>query len=187
MQLIQERGIERPVLCGHSMGGMLAAYIAKSRMLPLSSVLVLDSLLPLPETVRESHLKLARDLGNGPYRDIFETFCADAFFLPDELGECSRSILSGMMSEPPEIAIGLLEEICSLEFSKSLSDIEVPMHMVASARGRLDLDSLRQYKPDATGETMDGVGHFLTVFAWHRISEVMRQAISGVPFPAGSC
>ena len=167
--------MQRPLLCGHSMGGFLAAYLAKEHMLEHRGVLILDSSLPLPDAIRQRYLKLADDLEAGPYEEVYRAFGERAFFIDDELGATSDAILAGMLSQPPQVAIGLLREICSLEFSSSLAAIDQTMHVVASGKGILDLDSLGALVPELTGEQWMNAGHFITIFEPDSVSALMES------------
>ena len=175
--LAHEHGLRRPLLCGHSMGGFLAAYLSKERMLEHRGLLILDSSLPLPDAIRQRYLKLADDLEAGPYDEVYRSFGETAFFLESELGEVSESILRGMMSRPPQEAIGLLREICSLDFSASLSAIDRPMHLVSSGKGSLDLDALGSLVPNLTGEQWLDAGHFITHFRADEVTSVMERVL----------
>jgi len=175
--LAAEHGMRQPLLCGHSMGGFLAAYLSKERMLEHRGLLILDSSLPLPDAIRQRYLKLADDLEAGPYDEVYRSFGETAFFVESELGELSESILSGMMSRPPHEAIGLLREICSLEFEASLSEIDRPMHLVASGKGTMDLDALGALVPNLTGEQWVGAGHFISLFRAGEVTSVMERLL----------
>jgi pimeloyl-ACP methyl ester carboxylesterase len=178
VQLAQERGMQRPLLCGHSMGGFLAAYLAKERMLDHRGLLVLDSSLPLPDGIRQRYLKLADDLEAGPYDEIYRAFGESAFFVDAELGYRSNAILKGMLAQPPEVAIGLLREICSLDFAASLSAIDRPMHLIASGKGAMDLEALGGLVSSLTGEQWSTAGHFITIFRPDDVTSVMERVLA---------
>jgi pimeloyl-ACP methyl ester carboxylesterase len=178
--LIEERGLARPILCGHSMGAFFATYIAKEKMLPHAGLLPIDTALPRPDGVRERYLDLCRELRAGPYETRYESFVTRTFFKPGEMGEKARSIIGHMVAQDPDIAISLLEQSCTADSGPSLAGIDRPMHVVASGVGVLDLDGLHEFVPQATGEQLDGTGHFITIFHADRVTAIVRAFIDRV-------
>lgn len=171
---IESEGIRRPLLVGHSLGGFLATQIAFEHRLPVRGLLVLDSALPLPEALRTQWSKVADQLEQGPYVEVCTEF-VEPFFIDRERGPLEQSIVHGMATQPPETAIGLLREICSYEWDHELDGIGVPVHMIASGRGALDMDAFHAHVPDATSERIEGSGHFITVFHPDRVEQAMRR------------
>ncbi len=177
VELARQRGMRCPLLCGHSMGGFLAAYLAKERMLDHRGLLILDSSLPLPDSIRLRYLTLADDLEAGPYDEVYRAFGESAFFVDAEQGDVSNAILAGMLAQPPEVAIGLLREICSREFAASLSAIEGPVHLIASGKGVMDLAALGRLVSGLTGEQWMDAGHFITIFRPDDVIRVMERLL----------
>lgn len=171
-RVVCEHGLAKPVLCGHSMGGFLATYLAKEEMVEHGGVLVLDSALPLPTAIRTQYLGLAERLRRDDYEGVFRQFAAEAFFSSREEGASSEAIVAGMLERPHAIAIDLLEEVCSLEFDESVARIRGPFHVVASEKGVLDLPALQARIPTATGERIASAGHFITLFEATRVNAI---------------
>lgn len=178
---VHQRGIEKPLLCGHSMGGFLAAYLAGEGLLACRGVLVLDSSLPLPAPGRDHYLALTRQLAQADYETVFRQFAKESFFAPQERGRRADAIVAGMLERPQPLAITLLEQICTHDFDPALSRIEVPLHVVASETGVLDLPALRARTPQATGERIPGTGHFLTHFAPEEVNRAIETFLSTLP------
>lgn len=176
---IREAGIERPVLCGHSLGGFLAAQMAWEQELPIRGVLILDAPLPLPAAIRKIWQDAARTLEAGPWDEVFPGI-ESPFFIDEEAGEIQTSIMRGMSSLPHQTAIGLLDEICSHEWKSRLAGIDVPVHLVASEHGWLDMEGFHQLVPAATGERIGSSGHFITVFHGDRVNTIMRDFLGRV-------
>ena len=176
MEAVADAGIERPLLCGHSLGGFLAAQLAFTHGMPIRGVLILDSTLPLPEKVRSIWQDAARALEAGPYKDVFPGI-ESPFFIDSEEGELKDSIMRAMSEQSPAVGIGLLDAICSYEWDGELAGIDVPVHMVASQHGILNLDAFHAYVPDATSERIEHSGHFITVFHPQRVTDAMRRML----------
>ena len=82
-----------------------------------------------------------------------------------------------MLAQPPEVAIGLLREICSREFAASLSAIEGPVHLIASGKGVMDLAALGRLVSGLTGEQWMDAGHFITIFRPDDVIRVMERLL----------
>ncbi|MEE2719259.1 MAG: alpha/beta hydrolase [Planctomycetota bacterium] len=177
MEAVAEAGIERPLLCGHSLGGFLAAQLAFTHRMPIRGVLILDSTLPLPDEVRQVWQSAARRLESGPYREVFPGI-ESPFFIESEAGEIRDSIMRAMSEQPPGVGVGLLDAICSYEWDRELVGIDVPVHMVASQHGILNLDAFHAYVPDATSERIEHSGHFITVFHPDEVNAAMKMMLA---------
>ena len=175
---VRQRGIEKPLLCGHSMGGFLATYLAGEGLLECQGVLVLDSSLPLPAPDRDRYLALTRRLAQADYESVFRRFARESFFAPQERGPRAEAIVAGMLERPHPLAVTLLEQVCTHDFDPALSRIEVPFHVVAAETGVLDLPALRARTPQATGERLPGTGHFLTHFAPDEVNRAIATCLA---------
>ena len=175
-EAISDAGIERPILCGHSLGGFLAAQLAFDHRMPIRGLLILDSALPLPVKMRSLWRDAARRLEAGPYEDVFPGI-ESPFFIESEQGKLQDSIIDAMRTQPPGVAVGLLDEICSYGWDRELMGIDVPVHLVASEHGILDLDAFHAYVPGATSERIEHSGHFITVFHPERVIEAMGSML----------
>jgi pimeloyl-ACP methyl ester carboxylesterase len=180
IEAIAEAGIERPVLCGHSLGGFLATQIAYEHGLSIRGLLILDSALPLPLKMRSLWQDAARKLEAGPWDEVFPGI-ESPFFTDSEEGEIKESIMRSMSAQPPRVAIGLLDEICSYEWKSQLVEIDVPVHLVASEHGWLDMDAFHELVPGATSERIDGSGHFITVFHGDQVNQIMHAFLQRLP------
>ncbi|MCH2143190.1 MAG: alpha/beta hydrolase [Phycisphaerales bacterium] len=173
-QAITDAGIERPVLCGHSLGGFLAAQLAYQQTLPLAGLLILDSALPLPPKIRELWQQAARTLESQPWDEVFPGI-ESPFFTDDEAGALQDSIIRGMKQQSHPLAIDLLDEICTYPWADELATINVPTHLVASEYGWLNLEGLQAFVPHATAERIVDSGHFITVFHGDQVNTIMRE------------
>jgi pimeloyl-ACP methyl ester carboxylesterase len=177
---ISEAGIERPILCGHSLGGFLAAQLAFDHRMPMRGLLILDSALPITEKTRLLMKDVACRLETGSWEEEYPGI-ENLFFTESERGEIEQSITRGMMSQPLLYAVGLLDEICSYdEWKSELADINVPIHLVASEHGVVDLEAFHALIPYATSERIKGSGHFVSVFEGEKVNRIMHDFLDRV-------
>ena len=174
---IQRAGVTRPLLCGHSLGGFLATQIAFEYRLPIRGLLILDSTIPLPDQTRDSWIQMAGRLERGPFGTACEAFVRSVF-IDSEQGLIQESVIQGMASQPVDVAVGLVREICSHRWALSLQTIDAPVHMVASQHSQLDMDAFHAYVPSATSERIDNSGHFITLFQAERVCQAMLRMLN---------
>ena len=178
--VVQERGLKRPILVGHSMGAFLTTCLAKWKMVPYVGLIPVDTALPRPDFVRDRYIELCAKLRKGPYEPICREFVTKTFFKPEELGKESDSIIKGLVSARHDIAIGLLEQLSEADAGPSLSTIDKPMHVVDSGVGVYDLEGLHEFVPHATGEQLEGTGHFITIYHADRVTSIIRSFIDAL-------
>jgi pimeloyl-ACP methyl ester carboxylesterase len=152
-------GIERPVVVGHSLGGMIAVELgARYPALP-SALVLLDPgpIDPLPETVK--HFAAAAEQLAGPAgEDVRQAWIADMGARDEEL---ARWIVELMSATPLPIAAAAIRGLNDWNGVGALGLCVVPTLLVRPGLGSSpDVPRLRKIKPDlALGITV-GAGHF---------------------------
>lgn len=146
----------------------------------MRGLLILDSALPVTEKIRLLMKDVACRLETGSWEEEYPGI-ESLFFTESERGEIQQSITRGMMSQPLPVAVGLLDEICSYdEWKSELADINVPIHLVASEHGVVDLEAFHALIPYATSERIKGSGHFVSVFEGEKVNRVMHDFLDRV-------
>jgi pimeloyl-ACP methyl ester carboxylesterase len=157
--VIEQLGLERVVLAGHSMGGDViveAALRLPDRVVGL--VWVDDySRLGKPRSPAQREASLV------PFRDDFATGTEEfvrGMFPPDADPELVEWVVSDMASAPPEVAIPALEQAWGNHgpILERLPLLSAPL-VAINAAGNTDVASLRRYGIETM--LMPGVGHFL--------------------------
>ena len=180
VSIIENCGLKKPILSGHSMGAFLTSCIAKWNMLPYAGLVPIDTALPRPDFVQDRYLDFCHDLRIGPYEDVCRDFVVKTFFTPEELGSESTSILEGVISAPKDVAISLFEQLAVCDAGPSLMTIDKPMHLVVSGASPFNLADLRKFVPHATGEQIKGSGHFMTIYRADRVTSIIRSFIDAL-------
>jgi pimeloyl-ACP methyl ester carboxylesterase len=79
--LIGEIGLQRPVVIGHSMGGVIALNLARQHPKLASAIVMIDApIFPLPDTLRPVADQLLGGLQTPAYSAIAEGFARQFFF-----------------------------------------------------------------------------------------------------------
>jgi pimeloyl-ACP methyl ester carboxylesterase len=157
--LCAEVGIEKPVVVGHSLGGMIAVELgARHSALPRALVLVDPGPIdPLPETVeffREFADQLAGPDGEEIRRDYVHDMGAR-----DE--EHARWIVDHMCAVPQAVAAAVIRGVSEWNGREPFARCLLPVLLIR-ARLAEDPDALRlrTVKPDLEVGITVGAGHF---------------------------
>ncbi len=159
--LCAEIGIERPVVIGHSLGGMIAIELA-ARYPKLPLMVVADEpgpINPLPET-RLVYEGFAAEL-EGPGADAVRRAWVEADFKMTDDPVISRWIVETMCSVPLNVAAAVIRGVNAWNGVAALALCEVPLLLLRSATGGSnDPARLLPLKPDLHVGVTVGAGHF---------------------------
>ena len=152
--------IERPVVVGHSMGGVIAIELA-ARLPNLPGAVVL---LDAPVVMSDEAVRGARqecvELRAPNYREVARRW-VEAMFLPTDDPERRARIVAQMIEAPRHVMVSACEEMFACDTAAVVAACRVPLLNVASAEGRsADLDRFRELCPQLVNGQTVGAGHF---------------------------
>jgi pimeloyl-ACP methyl ester carboxylesterase len=152
-------GIEKPVVVGHSLGGMIAVELG-GRPEPLPSALVLVDPGPidyLPETV-EFFTGLADQLEGADGEAIRRAYVHDMGARDEAL---ARWIVDHMCTPEQSIAAAVIRGVSEWTGRDRFSRCDVPVLLIRAEIGEdTDILRLREIKPDLEVAITVGAGHF---------------------------
>jgi pimeloyl-ACP methyl ester carboxylesterase len=152
-------GIERPVVIGHSVGGMIAVELAaRHPSLPRALVLVDPGPIdPLPETVK-LFSSFADQLEGPSGEDVRRLYVQDMGARDEDL---ARWIVDLMSAAPLPIAAAVIRGIVAWNGVGALGLCVVPTLLLRATFGaNPDAIRLRAIKPDLQVGITVGAGHF---------------------------
>ena len=159
--LCGELRISKPVVVGHSLGGIIGIDLAaRYPDLPAAIVAVDPGPIdPLPETVKlfeEFHAQL-----EGPNGEADRRAYTENLFLPTDDPVRKRSILDAMCSVPLTIASQVIRGVIAWNGVDAIKNCSVPLLILrAHPRGSNAPDRLLALKPDTQIGITVGAGHF---------------------------
>ncbi len=154
-------GLERLVVVGHSLGGMIGIELAARHPSLTAATVAVDPgpIDPLPEALRMFEALLA-DL-EGPSSDAARRAYVEGLFLPCDDAERRRRIVETMCAVPAEVAAAVLRGVIEWDGVGALRRCTSPLLVLRSQTGGSnDPARLLALKPDVRIGVTVGAGHF---------------------------
>ena len=154
-----EVGIDRPVVVGHSLGGMIAVELAAHHPSVPSALVLVDPgpIDPLPETT-EFFREFAGQLDGPNGETVRRLYVRDMGAVDEQLAEWIADL---MCRVPLPIAAAVIHGVTAWNGVGALADCTVPTLMLRSELGpNPDAVRLRTIKPDLQVGITVGAGHF---------------------------
>jgi pimeloyl-ACP methyl ester carboxylesterase len=156
--LCEQLGLERPVVVGHSMGGVIAFEMAARYPEHVGAVVAVDTpLVPAPELVTRLN-GVAEGLRGPEYQHVAQQF-VQGMFVPADDQERKARIVAGMAAAPQHVMVSAMECVIGCDMAASVAGCIAPALLI-NARPRTDPALLTQLCPQIMiGQTV-GAGHF---------------------------
>ena len=170
------RGLSRPILAGHSLGGWLAAKLALQGN---AAGLVLIN--PAGATLDRQHWEPFRALVSAQDRAGVERYLAHAFHKPPlALRLFPGEVIKTMWSDAAQGILGALTEADFLE-SSALEKLRLPARLVWGSRDRLlppgTLKFFQAALPDADLVLLEEAGHLPHFESPHQLADALASPL----------
>jgi pimeloyl-ACP methyl ester carboxylesterase len=172
---------QRIVLVGHSMGGDVALEASRrigDRVIGIIAVDSLKSIGLAPMQPQEIERQLA------PFRKSFieatRNYVTDRLFEKGADPKLVQKVAYDMSLEPPAVGVPSLEALLSMDFTKLLPDIHVPVLAINSDLGPTDVARIRKSLPGFKADVLEHTGHFLMMEVPQRFNPVLLKDIDAL-------
>jgi pimeloyl-ACP methyl ester carboxylesterase len=159
--LCEALGISRPVVVGHSLGGMVAIELAARYPALPAAIVAVDPgpINPLPETPRLFETLIAQL--EGPQAEAARRLFINDMFLPTDDAERKRHIAESMCATPARVAAALVRGVIAWNGMGAFALCYAPLLVLRSQPGGSnDPARLAPLNPNAQFGMTVGAGHF---------------------------
>jgi pimeloyl-ACP methyl ester carboxylesterase len=160
--MVRELGLERPVVVGHSMGGVIAFDLAVRYPDFPAAIVVLDSSIALTATARAGMSAFIEALAGVRYKDAVEEYAARVLFIETDDADRRRRILASMVSAPQSMMVAAFTGLRDFDPAGAEQRIVAPSLYIAAdePQPRSDMARLHDLIPHLHYGRVVGSGHF---------------------------
>lgn len=160
--LSTELGLSRPILVGHSMGGIIAFDIARRYPGLASAIVMLDAAIVLPEAARAAIPAFLEKLRGPDYQAALRHFAEAALFIPSDDAARKARIIDSMCRTKQHVMLSAFEGLRDYDPQVDPAGITLPCLYIAANEPspRSDIARTHRLIPRLLyGQTV-GSGHF---------------------------
>jgi pimeloyl-ACP methyl ester carboxylesterase len=153
--MCDQLNLVRPVVVGHSMGGIIAFDLtARYSALP-SAIVMLDA-------ARDAMSGLPEELRGPNYRAALRTYVANTLFTPTDDPDRKTRILDAMASALQHVLVSAYEGLRDYDPTEAAGGLSVPALYIAAdeEKPRADMPRLHALAPQILNGKTVGSGHF---------------------------
>jgi len=158
--LCQQLGVDKPVIVGHSMGGVIAFVMAARHPEQVAAVVAVDSPLVPPAALAGQITGLVAGLKSPAYAEVSRGFTSNALFLPTDDADRKTQIVEHMAGAPQHVMASAMECIFNCDTAAAASGCKVPALLINAAHPLADVVPLRELCPQLVVGQPVGAGHF---------------------------
>jgi pimeloyl-ACP methyl ester carboxylesterase len=173
-------GLARPLVIGHSMGGVVACEVAGRYPDFVSGLVMLDSAIVVSTDARAGIARLAEALKGEGWSAAIRDYVSSVLLLPTDDPGRSRSILDGMSAAAQHVAAAAMAGLRSYDAEPAVAGVRVPALYIAAdeALPRADRERLLRLMPRlALGQTV-GSGHFCQLEVPEQVNAMLDRFIA---------
>jgi pimeloyl-ACP methyl ester carboxylesterase len=158
--LCAELGLTRPVVIGHSMGGVIALELAARHPDLPSAVVAVDSPLLPPQALSGAIAEVVAGLKSPAYRDVSQQFVGSRLFIEGDDPEVKARVVEAMSAAPQHVMASAMENIFSWDGEAAARRCAVPLLVLSAAAPLIDMARLKELCPQMLHGQTVGAGHF---------------------------
>lgn len=180
--LCRELGVARPVVVGHSMGGIVAFDLAVRYPELVAGVVMIDSAVTRPDASRAGLPAFIERL-KGPERiPAVQDYVSRVLFQPSDDSARKVTILAAMAKAVPHVMVGALQGMYDFEPNEAAGKPLPPALFIANSGKPLsDLPRLEALAPGLMLGQVVGSGHFCTLEVPDQVNAMVGRFVAILP------
>ena len=177
--VIDELGLHRPVLVGHSFGGSVSLAFAAAHPDRVRALVMLDSGLRSNATVTADlnpFYDALRAATPDEYRKIVEAFCLSRLFdLSVDDPKLAHDISVQMAQVPAHVFLSMATTVTGFDSASSARSCTVPSMIIQSCQPFVDPDALATLGDNWYDAKVVGSGHFIQVLVPDQVNPMIER------------
>jgi pimeloyl-ACP methyl ester carboxylesterase len=169
-------GLGKPIIVGHSMGGMIALDFAGRHPEQVSAAIVLEGMILAPELLDGLRPVLAR-IRNQDFRDVaagLMSYLCGPRFDPQERRQLAA--VAGACRQ--HVLVSAMEGILAFDSEAATRTVNCPMLYVGTGERYADIGRLRALCPQVVTEQLVGCGHYFPLEVPEQLCPMIARFIA---------
>ena len=178
--LCSQLALAKPVVVGHSMGGIVALDLAARYPDLPAAIAMLDAATVPPPTTGDAIQRLLAALRGPAYREAQRQYVARVLFIPTDDAVRRERILDAMSAAPQQVMASAMESVLHYDSVSAARACRVPALYICAndTRPRSDLARFRELCPQLmVGQTV-GSGHFCQLEVPEQVNAMLDRFLA---------
>jgi pimeloyl-ACP methyl ester carboxylesterase len=169
--LIGKLGLRKPVVIGHSMGGLTTLILARRKKIPLRAIVLVDSSIHIAMS-QPAIDGLLQGLAGPTHKDVAKTII-NSFFRPTSPKALRKQLTNELMSTPQHVMSPAMRSLAAT-MRPAPQVIGVPALFIDAGRSLDELKLIEQSVPGIEIARTVGAGHFNMMEAPDQVNAMLR-------------
>lgn len=176
--LCEQLGLYRPLVVGHSMGGLVALELGARRADLVAGIALLDAPVCAPAPLLEGLAGLAQALRGPHYQAAVRGFIEQAIFLPTDDADVKARVLAVVDRMPQHVMVAEMDELARYDSAAVTAACAVPALLITAAFPLADVARARELCPTLqVGQTV-GAGHFHQLLVPQQVNAMLERFLA---------
>jgi len=173
--VVDDLGLDRVVLIGHSMGGAVVLEAARRLGGRVDGLVFVDSFFDPDNESPEEEEKEIVELFRADFRGNVDSMSKQYFFTADADSLLKDRIANHMSSFDPNIGVAAITELFAYKDWEVIGEMDVPMAAINANMYPTNVERLYEYGVEPY--IMEGVGHFLMMEKPEEFNRILEEAV----------